>query len=129
MNGYVSSEGSLEAELERSRRAAELENEPAKERRLELEAQNRYLGELREAPTARGDRVRVEVTVDELGLERCGYFLVTLVDIPAELYEGMSDEQKLENHPAVKARELALAELERRHPESSYRSVDDTYAA
>lgn len=101
----------------------------ATERRLELEAQTRYLGELSESPTARGDRVRVEVTVEELGLERAGYFLVQLVDVPAELVEQMTEEQQLEQHPATKAAELVERELERRHPGSSYRSVDDTYAA
>lgn len=105
-----------------------IESDTAKERRLELEAHTRYLGELLEAPTARGDRVRVEVTCEELGLERCGYFLVRLVELPAELLEGMSEEQQLEQHPATRAGELVLAELERRHP-GAYRSVDESYAA
>ncbi len=99
------------------------------ERRLEREAQTRYLGELRESPTARGDRVRVEVTVEELGLERAGYFLVQLVEIPQELYDEMPEEQQLEQHPATRATVLVERELERRHPDSTYRSVDDTYAA
>ena len=110
-------------EVELALRYQELRNESdeAKERRLELEARQRFLGELKESPTARGDGARVEVTLGRDGLEGAGYYLVRLVEMPAELLEEMSEgEQQLE-----RARELVLEELERAFPHADYRSVDD----
>jgi hypothetical protein len=100
------------------------ETETAMERRLEDEARH-LIGVLGDRETATDD-ARVEVSwYDDAGRMRAGHFKVYVTC--DELAEDADDDAMMANHPATRAEELTLAELERR-PEYGDASVTDVSA-
>ena len=108
------------------------ETEAQLERRLEDEARTRQLGTIRDGETARGDRVRVEVSYGEQRngeeYERAGFYLVTCAEV--ELADDADEFERIAAHPETVARRLVEAVLERQAELHgwTYHSIDDTYA-
>ena len=96
------------------------ESELALERRLWFEARERHGGIYEAGAT---DTARVTVTWWEhdgsvSGYQRAGYLIVGVRC--NELADDASEEERMANHPASRAEELASAELERRAKEHGW---------
>jgi hypothetical protein len=97
------------------------ETDEARERRLMVEARTRRLGTFSHpwlTPTMSVETVRVEVTVEEDGIERCGFYLI---NVPSLTPTGDED-RDLAWHPATLASNYVTEHM----PEAQ---IDETYPA